>query len=79
MFHPMTPGSLIASHDAWLAEMNKEPSAELGQVVRPEGQRGRLRGMASRLIQLAHRLRRRQWPEIPVVPEPPAQVPGPSG
>jgi hypothetical protein len=79
MVHPMTTGSQIASHDAWLAEMQKEPSAELAQVERSASQRGRLWTIASRLGGLARRLGARSWPEAPVVPEVPVQANGASG
>jgi len=35
MWHPVPTSLLVASHDAWLEEMRKEPSEELGRPVRP--------------------------------------------
>ena len=73
MFHPTT-GMLVASHDAWLEEMNKEPSPKLGKVVKAEAKRGRMRGMAVRLVGVARRLRPQRWPEVPSAPETPIQT-----
>jgi hypothetical protein len=75
MFYPTT-GLQVASHDAWLDEMNKEPSPELGQVVKAEAKGGRMRGVASRLAGVARRLRPQRWPEVPAVPDTPAQATG---
>ncbi len=42
MMSPLSTSLQVASHDAWLAEMRKEPSEEVGRVVRP-GIRQRLK------------------------------------
>jgi hypothetical protein len=53
MFYPTTTGLQVASHDAWLAEMKKEPSPELGRVARPEAE-GHLRtDLAFQLAEMA--------------------------
>jgi hypothetical protein len=78
MFYPISTGSQIASHDAWLAEMRKEPSSEIGQVVGPGREKRAMRGVASRLARAARRLRSRSWPEVSAAPEAPAQATGTS-
>ena len=75
MFYPTT-GMLVASHDAWLEEMRKEPSPELGKVVKAEAKGGRMRSVASRLAGVARRLRSPRWPQVPSAPETPAQATG---
>ena len=75
MFYPTT-GLQVASHDAWLEEMRKEPSPELGQVAKPEAGGRRMRSVASRLAGVAKRLRTGSWPEVPAVPDTPAQATG---
>ena len=75
MFHPTT-GMLVASHDAWLEEMRKEPSPKLGKVVKAEAKGGRMRGMAVRLMGVARRLRSPRWPQVPSAPETPVQATG---
>lgn len=49
MLNPMTTGLQVAGHDAWLAEMRKEPSPELGRVARPEAEAHRRQELASQL------------------------------
>lgn len=75
MFYPTT-GMLVASHDAWLEEMRKEPSPELGKVVKAGAEGGRMRGAAMRLVGVARRLRSPRWPQVPSAPETPAQATG---
>jgi hypothetical protein len=53
MLHPTTTGLQVASHDAWLAEMRKEPSPELGRVALPEAEAHRKQKMASQLAGVA--------------------------
>jgi hypothetical protein len=78
MLNPMTTGLQVAHHDAWLAEMQKEPSPEVGQVAQLEAE-GRVRkGLASRLAGVAKRLRSRSWPAAPRVPDAPTQTKGAS-
>ena len=73
-----TTGLQVASHDAWLEEMGKEPSPEASQVAQLEAE-GRLkRDLVSRLAGVAKRLRSRRWPEVPALPESPARAPGAS-
>lgn len=52
MLYPTT-GLQVASHDAWLAEMRKEPSPELGRVARPEAEAHRRSDLASQLAGVA--------------------------
>ena len=75
MFYPTT-GMLVASHDAWLEEMRKEPSPELGKVVKAEERGGRVRGVAVRLVGVARRLRSPRWSQVPSAPETPVQATG---
>lgn len=49
MWHPVSTSLLLASHDAWLEEMRKEPSQEIGRPVRP-GLRHRLALRASQWL-----------------------------
>jgi hypothetical protein len=73
-----TTGLQVASHDAWLEEMRKEPSPEVGQWVGPEAEGRQRRSLASWLAGVAKRLRSRRWPEVPALPESPARAPGAS-
>ena len=75
MFHPTT-GMLVASHDAWLEEMRKEPSPKLGKVLKAEAKRGRMRGVAVRLLGVARRLGSQRWTQVPSAPETPVQTTG---
>ena len=75
MFYPTT-GLQVASHDAWLEEMNKEPSAGAGQVAKAQTEGGRVRGVALRLVRVARRLRSPRLPEVHTAPETPAQMSG---
>jgi hypothetical protein len=78
MLNPMTTGLQVAHHDAWLAEMQKEPSPEMGRVAQPEAE-GRLRsGLASRLAGVVKRLRSRSLPAVPRVPDTSTQTKGAS-
>ena len=77
MYYPTT-GLQVAGHDAWLEEMKKEPSPEVGQWVGPEAEGRQRRSLASRLAGVAERLRSRRWPEMPTVPDAPAQAEGAS-
>ena len=77
MFYPTT-GLQVASHDAWLDEMNKEPSSEAGQVAKGQVQGGRMRGMALRLAGVVRRLRASRLPGVPTAPETPAEAAGAS-
>jgi hypothetical protein len=52
MLNPMTTGLQVASHDAWLAEMRKEPSPELGRVAQPEAEAHRRQKLASQLAEV---------------------------
>jgi hypothetical protein len=75
MFYPTT-GLQVASHDAWLEDMSKEPSPKIGRVARTEGEGRRMRSVASRLAGVAKRLRTGHWPEVPAAPDTPAQATG---
>ena len=75
MFHPTT-GLQVASHDAWLEEMNKEPVPEVSGVAKSRPEAGRVRGVARRLVGVVRRLRSPRWPEVPSAPETPAQATG---
>ena len=75
MFYPTT-GLQVASHDAWLEEVRKEPSPELGRVVKPEARGRRMSSLASRLAGAAKRLRTGSWPAVPAAPDTSAQATG---
>ena len=75
MFYPTT-GMLVASHDAWLEEMNKEPGPKVGRVAKSRAEVGRVRGVAMRLVGVARRLRSSRWPQVPSAPETPARATG---
>ena len=75
MFNPTT-GLQVASHDAWLEEMNKEPAPEVGRVAKSPAESGRVKGMAMRLVGVARRLRSSRWPQVPSAPETPARATG---
>jgi len=77
MFHPTT-GLLVASHDAWLEEMKREPSPGRGRVAKFSARKGFVRGVASRLAGVASRLREGSWPEASTQPDAPAQATGAS-
>lgn len=73
MFVPTT-GLQVASHDAWLAEMRKEPSPEIGRVAKARAE-GRLsKGVGFLLAGVLTRLGSRRWLEVPTVPDLPAQA-----
>jgi hypothetical protein len=78
MLNPMTTGLQVAHHDAWLAEMQKEPSPELDKVAQLETEGRVRRGLASRLAGVAKRLRSRSRPTVHRVPDAPAQTKGAS-
>lgn len=68
MFHPITTSSQVASHDAWLEEMQKEP-ARVGKPARP-GIGGRLMVRLSNwLMSAGLRLQARYTTEILPMPE----------
>ncbi len=75
MFHPTT-GLLVASHDAWLEEMQKEPSPGRGRVAKATERKSFVRGVASRLAGVALRMRARSWPEVPAQSDASAQATG---
>jgi len=75
MFHPTT-GMLVASHDAWLEEMKKEPSPGRGRVAKASARKSFVRGVASRLAGVASRLREGSRPEVPARPDTSAQPTG---
>ncbi len=78
MLNPMTTGLQVAHHDAWLAEMQKEPSPEIGQVAQLTEEGRRRSGLASRLAGAVNRLRSRSWQAVPRVPDASAQTKGAS-
>ena len=76
MFQPTT-GLQVAQHDAWLEEMRKEPSPEIGRVVKVR-QRGRWRlGLVSRMAALAQRVGSRRRRDVSKAPDVPAQAAAP--
>jgi hypothetical protein len=77
MFYPTT-GLQVASHDAWLDEMNKEPSPEAGQVAKVQVQGGRMGRMVLRLAGVVRWLRSSRLPGAPTAPETPAEATGAS-
>ncbi|MGD8474850.1 MAG: hypothetical protein PVH59_12045 [Anaerolineae bacterium] len=77
MFYPTT-GMQVASHDAWLEEMQKEPSDGRGKVVKASARRGLVRGVASRLAGALKGLRSRPWSEVPAQRDKSAQTTGAS-
>jgi hypothetical protein len=52
MLHPTTTGLQVAGHDAWLAEMRKEPSPELGRAARPKAEVQRRKRLASQQVEM---------------------------
>ena len=69
MWHPVPTSLLLASHDAWLEEMRKEPSQELGHPVRPR-LRHRLASRVSQwLISAGQRLEAHDRPESSTAPK----------
>jgi hypothetical protein len=69
MFHPITTSAQVASHDAWLEEMRKEPTSRIGKPARV-GVRGRLMIYLSNwLLSTGMRLQARYTIEIPPMPE----------
>lgn len=77
MFYPTT-GLQVASHDAWLEEMNKEPSDGRGKVAKVSEGKGLVRGVASRLAGALKGLRSRPWSEVPAQRDKSAQTTGAS-
>ncbi len=73
MFVPTT-GLQVASHDAWLAEMRKEPSPEIGRVAKARAEGRLAKGARSRLAGVLTRLRSRRWLEVPAAQDLPAQA-----
>jgi hypothetical protein len=69
MWHPVPTSLLLASHDAWLEEMRKESSQELGRPVRL-GLRHRLASRVSQwLISTGRRIEAQNRPEDSAMPE----------
>jgi hypothetical protein len=70
MMYPIPTSLLVASHDAWLEEMRKEPSEQkIGRPAHPRlGQRLALR-VSQWLISTGQRMYVRNRPESSVIPE----------
>ncbi len=77
MFNPTT-GLQVASHDAWLEEMKKEPSAGRGKVAKASARKGLVRRVASHLAGAVQGRRSRPWPEVSAHPDTSAQATGAS-
>jgi hypothetical protein len=78
MFYPTT-GLQVANHDAWLADMTKEPSPDVSRVAKPRAKGRRMRAVASRLAQFASRLRPQRWSDVAALRDTPAQATGRGG
>jgi hypothetical protein len=69
MFYPLPTSTQVASHDAWLEEMRKEPSELAGRPVRPGLRQRLLLRVGEWLIATGQRLQARHRPESSVAPE----------
>lgn len=78
MSYPLPTSLQVAYHDAWLAEMQKEPTLQVGQPARL-GVRGRLLSrLGNWLVFTGLRLQMRYLPEMPPAPEAPVHADGTS-
>ena len=75
MFSPTT-GLQVAGHDAWLAEMRKEPSPEIGPVAKARRRRRWNRAVASALAGWIERMGPQRREEPSQASEAPAQATG---
>jgi len=70
MNYPIPTSSLLALHDAWLAEMQKEPSPyRSAKPARIRAQRSLSLRVGRWLVSTGLRLQARYWSEAPPVPE----------
>ncbi len=76
MFHPTTTSLLVAYHDAWLEEMQKEPGLRVGQPARPGVRRRLLTRLSRWLVSTGLRLHARYTVEMPPEPEEPVHSSG---
>ena len=56
MYYPMTTSLQVKAHDAWLAEMQKEPSAGTGKIARSAGREHPLARLGAWLVSSGERL-----------------------
>ena len=56
MYYPMTTSLQVEAHDAWLAEMQKEPSPQIGKTVRSLGREHPLARFGAWLVSTGQRL-----------------------
>ena len=56
MYYPMTTSLQVEAHDAWLAEMQKEPSAGIGKTARSTGREHPLARIGAWLVSTGQRL-----------------------
>jgi hypothetical protein len=75
MWYPVSTSLLLASHDAWLEEMRKEPAEEISRPVRQRLRRGLGLRVSQWLISTGQRLQPRNRPEAPATPELPLSAP----
>lgn len=78
MFSPTT-GLQVASHDAWLAEMRKEPTYDVRRVSTPKRQGRLMKAIAQSVARGVKGIRSRRWPDVNIAPDVPAQVTGTTG
>ena len=56
MHYPMTTSLQVKAHDAWLAEMQKEPSAQVGKIARSAGREHPLSRFGAWLVSIGQRM-----------------------
>ena len=56
MYYPMTTSLQVKAHDAWLAEMQKEPSSGTGKAARSADRQHPLARLGAWLVSTGHRL-----------------------
>jgi len=56
MYYPMTTSLQVEAHDAWLAEMQKEPSPQVGKTARSAGREHPLARFGAWLVSTGERL-----------------------
>jgi hypothetical protein len=76
MFHPTTTSLLVAYHDAWLEEMQKEPAPRVSQPARLGIRRRLLTRLSRWLVSAGVRLQARYTIELPPEPEAPVHSRG---
>jgi hypothetical protein len=56
VYYPMTTSLQVEAHDAWLAEMQKEPAVRVGKIARSAGRKHSLSRFGAWLVSTGQRM-----------------------